>query len=118
VELDALSELHFQGERVDWCQRLREFEHQFVGLFGLHWRACQVAEDEAIGDDLAQIGVGGRVPIAGKRLRTEKAQCLAFGCESGVHQKIRIDPPETKRRGAGKPTQHHVSAVDHIISPR
>ena len=73
VELDPLPQFHFHRVGVDGSQRLRKFEYQLIGLLRLHWRARQIAEDEAFNDQLTEIGVCGRIPVAGQGLGAEKA---------------------------------------------
>ena len=94
VKLHALAQLHFQSIGVDEVQRFREFEHYFVRLFRPHRAASEIAEHEAFNDQLTEIGVGGRIPIAGQGLGAEEPHGAAFSRESRIHQEVRVDPSE------------------------
>jgi hypothetical protein len=115
VELDALSQLHFHRVGIDGCKRLREFEYQPIGLLRLHWRARQIAENEAFNDQLTEIGVRGRIPVAGQGLGAEKAERSTLCRECGIHEEVGIDPPKAKRCGTRSSAKQQISAIDHIV---
>ncbi len=103
MKLDALPQLDLHRRSIDRRHRLGQLEDQLVRLVRPHRRPRQIAEHESLDDQLTQIGVRGRIPIAGQRFGAEKSQRLAFGRESGIYQKVRVDPSEAERCSTGEP---------------
>ena len=84
MEFHALAQLHLHRVFVDWIERLGEFEDQFVRLFRPHRCTGQIAEYEALNDQLSEIGVRGRIPVAGQRLGAQKTHRTTFRGESRI----------------------------------
>src|SRR6185437_16940902 len=116
VELHALAKLDLHCVLVERRQRFREFEHQFVRLFRPHRRTGEVAEDEAFDDQLAEVGVRRRVPVAGQRLGAEKPHWAVFGGEGGIEQEIRVDPAKSESARANQGASHEISSIDHCLA--
>ena len=100
MEFDTFAQFKFERELVYGSHGGCEFKIELIGIFGPHWAARQIAENKALENELAKIGVGSWIPVTRQRFGCKKHHWAAGRCRiSGVEQKIMVQPWKTHRGG-------------------
>ena len=72
MENDAVPQLELERVFVDRVDRGRKLEVELFGIGRPHRASRQISEDEAFEDQLAEVGMCRRIPVAGQRLGGEE----------------------------------------------
>ena len=103
MEGDAPLQLELQGMLVQQRHALGQFHDQFIGIFGAHRRAGQIAEHEALKVDLAERGMRAGVPVAGQVFRGQKIDRFVGAREGRAGKETAVDQ---RRAGRGNGRGH------------